>query len=188
MPEEKRSRGRPRIYETNAERKKAYRERKKAERLKLEKKVELLEKQLAEKQSKDVNLSTINENKNLSFKEVRLLEEEELLKLSNKITEEIDNKISFYDPVKNTIELILGNIEQKLLQETDKLIIEEFNDNIDSSLFQKLAILYVLQTEIHLRQEKNILEEELDILEQRIKNLEKQISKKKETEIIKKSV
>ena len=184
MPEEKRSRGRPRIYKTNAERKKAYRERKKAERLELEKKVKFLEKQLSAEQGSDIDLIDTKDNYFLSFKQIRSLKEEELQELADKIAEEIENKIALFDSVKTALDLILGNIEQKLLQENEKIIIEEFNENIDSSLFQKLALLYVLQTEINLRQEKNLLEDELDVLEQRIKNLEQQVSKKKEIDII----
>ncbi|MCK5182832.1 MAG: hypothetical protein KAQ95_00910, partial [Candidatus Heimdallarchaeota archaeon] len=46
MSEEKKKRGRPRVYDTNAARKKAYRERKKAERKELEVEIEKMQKDL----------------------------------------------------------------------------------------------------------------------------------------------
>lgn len=183
LSEEKRSRGRPRIHETNAARKKAYRERKKEERLQMEKRIKELEKKLVVIESTG-QLDKKDSSMNLTYKELGSLKTVILEAYLQELNMRLNEEFSIY----GTFNLILESIEefqQKAQNHVDKLIISDIDEKFQEKREQiQYALLQqMIEFELAKRQDNKYVDIELELIEQKIKDLEKRISKDKETQI-----
>ncbi|NHJ46918.1 MAG: hypothetical protein FK733_03940 [Asgard group archaeon] len=180
MPEEKRPRGRPRIHETNAARKKAYRERKKIERQEMEKKIEVLETQLKKRvdEIKDPLLK-------LTYKDVRNLKTETLMDYQQQLTKKISSDFSIQDLL-GLIVTSIGELKDKLSDGVEDIIIldveikyQEHKEKLQYTIVQQM-----ISFEIDKRLDSKTTEAELEILEQKILKLEKDADKVKEIQLL----
>ena len=187
MPEEKRPRGRPRKYPTNAARKKAYRDRKKAERVELEKRVAELEKKFLEDDTS--NNDIISRFRDFTFKDFREMDTSELEEYNQLLTKEIFQDMSLYSPLHVLIDDLMddyNNQEFLTKEKRDETIIQKTKNKISDSTktIQLLTLHHIIETEIGKRKEQDILDMELNVLEQKIIALEQEIVKKKESKLI----
>jgi hypothetical protein len=183
LSEEKRPRGRPRIHETNAARKKAYRERKKAERLQMERRIKELENKLAIFDS-TIQLDDKDDLMNLTYLELDALSTEKLESYLQELKMRMKEEFSIY----KAFNIILESIEefQKKAQEhVDKLIIADIDDKfLEKREPLQYALLHqIIEFELAKRQDRKYVDIELELIEQRISDLEKRLSKDKETHI-----
>jgi len=187
LTEKKKSRGRPRVYPTNAARKKAYRERKKEERQELIKQVERLEKQLESKDEKVFTEKVTDPILSLTLAKIESMNSNEL----QRIIDTINNKLTISNNVHCPLLVILDDFLEsndlssrftKLKINDDKIIALEIQKNyqyFERSL-SYLTIRHIIESEIALREHRDTTDYELDILERRITELEETVAKKKE--------
>jgi hypothetical protein len=188
LPEEKKSRGRPRIYPTNAARKKAYRERKKAERLQLIEQVEQLQKQV---DSTKVSTKKLDDPiLNLTLEKLENKTTNDLLELVETINKKFPKRRDLNSPLSILVEDIIEsedplgfNLNIKIGNK--KVIAENAIENYRKfeSSFGYLVILYIAESIIAKREDKDTSEYELEMLEQKITELEQAVAKKKEEEL-----
>ncbi|MHA1353964.1 MAG: hypothetical protein ACTSR1_02165 [Candidatus Heimdallarchaeota archaeon] len=183
MPEEKKSRGRPRIYPTNAARKKAYRERKKAERLELIERVESLEKQVSTKNIDDPIL-------NLTLAQIESKTTNELHEIVKIIHNKFPEKRDLYSPLSILVEDIIESSDPlgfntKVKIGSNQIIAEKAQENYRTfePSFSYLVVLHIVESILAIRGDKDTSDYELEILEQKITELEQAVAKKKEEEL-----
>lgn len=187
MTEEKRSRGRPRVYPTNAARKKAYRERKKEERHRLIKQVERLEKQLESKDEKVFTEKITDPILNLTLAKIQSMNSNELQKSIDAINNKLTLKEDIHCPMLVILNDFIESSDQtsqttKLKISSDKIIALEIRKNyqyFECSL-SYLIIRHIIESVLAIREHGDTTDYELDILERRITELEETVAKKKE--------
>jgi len=180
LTDEKRTRGRPRIYETNAERKKAYRDRKRAERLAMEQRLQELEGAKKDQFAQDSILS-------LTYSAIKQLDTDSLLKQFKNLDSSLKSTLTLMSP----LEIILGALKEyqvKLDIHSDDLIALDVHDNLlkNEELLYKIVIRNVLEVELLKRENKKNDEYELELLDNQIRQLEKEITQMKEEKVTKK--
>ena len=180
MSEEKRPRGRPRIHETNAARKKAYRERKKAERLEMEKKIDVLELQLKKRvdEIKDPLLK-------VSYKDISSLKTESLVEYQQQLINKISKDYSIHN-LANLIVTTIEDLKTKLYEGAEDMIIfdVELRYQEHKEKLQYVLVQQMISFELDKRLDSKSTEVELEILEQRILKLEKESDKIKEIQLL----
>jgi hypothetical protein len=172
--------GRPRKYASDAERKKAYRERKKQKMEMLEERVAILEKLLSKYQ---IDFEKAVEE--IDTKE-ELLETTWMKLAPNEIedlnSEQIKDYLSAYEKQSNG--LSLGVPIKSILQKSG-IKINLNNNNIKQGFsdleenIQRLILIYLMRAELEKRLRIDEGKTELDLLENDIEELEKQITKTK---------
>ena len=190
LPEEKKSRGRPRIYPTNAARKKAYRERKKAERQQLIEQVEQLQKQI------DTTTESVSTKKigdpilNLTLAQIESKTTNDLQELVESINKKFPEKRDLYSPLSILADDIIESSDPlgfntKVKIGSSKIIAEKAGENYRKfePSFSYLVILHIAETILATREDKDTSDYELEILEQKITELEQAVAKKKEEEL-----
>jgi hypothetical protein len=171
--------GRPKKYASDAERKKAYRQRKKEKMEKLEKRVSVLEKILSKHQ---IDLETAIEE----IEEDDLPHETALIKLTPDEISNLNSKkiIEYLAAYEKNNSLILGNSIKNILKKSGikinlknseaKQNFSELEENI-----QQQILIYLMRAELEKRQRLDEGKKELDLLEKEIEELEKQATKAK---------
>jgi hypothetical protein len=176
MSQNKKPRGRPRIYSTNAARKKAYRDRKKAERIALEKRVLDLETQLGKLDVSDPIF-------NLTYSDIFDSDTTSLTKLQFDIKKRLPEKMTVLSPfhviIKNLTEPNDSPATKKLLDDIDELFLSN-RENI-----RYMSILHIVENELAKRDHHSVDEYELQLLEQRIDELEQEVRRKKDLKELK---
>ncbi len=180
LTEKKKSRGRPRIHETNAARKKAYRERKKAERLKMEERIKELE-------SKLIDLDSIKEEDyeddlmNLTYHQLGILKTDKLEDYLQKLEKRFDSGFSINN-IFNMFQKSIDEFKQNAIEYETKKIIQDVDEKFQKNRKQlhNIILHQMINFELTKRKDAKFVEIELDLIEERIKELEKKISKEKE--------
>ena len=181
MSNNKRPRGRPRKYATSAERKKAYRERKKVEYQKLGQKVKLLEAQLALKQNSIPIPSQLLEN--ITLEDLSKSETGTLKEIAQELQKQIPSEMTQFSPVEHLLRTTIENedlIAKANLKEIN--IMQYASSIIDSTqeILSPMVILILIENELSKRENHDLQEYKLQLLENRIKELEKESIRKKE--------
>ncbi|MHA1127296.1 MAG: hypothetical protein ACTSO7_12610 [Candidatus Heimdallarchaeota archaeon] len=190
MTDEKKSRGRPRIYPTNAARKKAYRERKKAERQELIERVEKLEKEIGSKDEKVSAKKLDDPILNLSLAKIESMTTNELQDIVEIVNKKFPIKRDLFSPLSIIVNDIIESSDplgfnSKVKIGSNKVIADEVQKNyreFEHSL-SYLTILNVVESVIASREHRDTTDYELEILEQKITELEQAVAKKKEEEL-----
>jgi len=189
LPEEKKSRGRPRIYPTNAARKKAYRERKKAERQQLIEQVEQLQQQI--ETTEKASTKTIDDPiLNLTLAQIESKTTNDLQELVEAINKKSPEKRDLYSPLSILADDIIESSDPlgfntKVKIGFSKVIAKKAGENYRKfeSSFSYLVILHIAESILATREDKDTSDYELEILEQKITELEQAVAKKKEEEL-----
>lgn len=183
MTNGKKSRGRPRIYPTNAARKKAYRERKKAERQELIERVEKLEKQVSIKSIDDPILS-------LTLAQIESKTTNELQEIVDTINKKFPEKRDLHSALSVIVEDVIVTtdplgIKTKVKIDNNKIIAENVQKNYREFelTYSYLVIQHIVESILAIRGDKDTTDYELEILEQKITELEQAVAKKKEEEL-----
>ena len=193
MPDKKRKVGRPRKYDTRAERQKAYYERKKKKMESLEKKVEILQKQTPfsldslEEILEDYEFNKSSELPWEKFtpSEIGLMGTKNLEFIVNKYKEELQEFSSFENTLENIIMGILSKnfLESRENPSREKItgVQKRIEENISTFInkVQKQTLLYLLEAELTNRERLEGKEKKLDLFEAKIEELEKEAKKKK---------
>ncbi|NHJ87663.1 MAG: hypothetical protein FK734_19535 [Asgard group archaeon] len=178
MSKEKNTRGRPRKYETNAERKKAYRDRKKAEHQALKEKVTKLERKLANL-DQEQSESVIEPIFKLTYKDIKNMQIDELKEIYTELNRKTQGKnITLFSPFKNILK-VLNSAEENVKEASTKNIAEEVSDNLSSikELAQRLVIINIIEDELSHREVIFANEEDYQLFEQQLLDLENKIQK-----------
>ena len=187
MTEEKR-RGRPRKYESRAERQKAYHERKKERMRELEKQLKVLETKGALEFS--LNSDSHNEVKQFSWKkitpsEIALMGTKELKILVDSLQDKIKENFSLGDSLEN---IILSVLQKQYFKNIDEnyskkifTLESEIGENIAlfEECIQQQTLLYLMEAELASRNRLDDKKTKLDLFEAKIDALEKQSETKK---------
>jgi len=176
MSQDKKPRGRPRIYSTNAARKKAYRDRKKIERIELEKRVQELEKKLGINETSDSML-------NLTYSDIFESDTAFLTELQLKLKKRLPEKITVFSP----LHIILRDLTDNSTQSPSKKILDDIDELLlkNRVSLRDLAILHIIENELEKRDHHSVDEYELQLLEQRIDELEQEVKRKKDIKDLK---
>jgi hypothetical protein len=175
---EKKSRGRPRIYKDDAEKQKAFREKKKEQFQQLEERIEdletILDKELA------LRLDKKQPWFNWTFQEIKTMNTKELQNTKRELERVLDKR-SIHSPLKIIVEEVL---EKSKVQE-DSLIRNEVlraSREFDNILFNS-AVLQLVNLELGERISEIDIDREIEIAEQRISELEAEVQEKKQQQI-----
>lgn len=178
MADEKKSRGRPRIYKDDAEKQKAFREKKKERYQKLEDRIEELE-TLVDKdtsQKLDRNLPWFN----WTFQEIKKMSTKELQEAKKELEKALDKR-SIHSPLRVIVEAVIGeseSSENKLIRNEVIRSAREF----DKTLFNS-TVLQLVNTELGKRISEIDFDQEIEIAEKRISELEAEIKEKKKQQV-----
>jgi len=195
MTEEKRKRGRPKKYESRAERQKAYHERKKERMRELEKQLKMLETRGALEFS--LNSDSPNKVKQFSWKkitpsEIALMGTKELKILVDSLQDKIKENFSLGDSLENIVLSVLQKQYFKNIDEnySNKILILESEIGENVALFeesiQQQTLLYLMEAELASRNRLDDKKTKLDLFEAKVDALEQQ-SEAKKVEIKKKA-
>ena len=182
MSEKKKGPGRPRKYETDAERKKAYRERKKVILIELKEKVDKIEKKMENvidiKKMITPELKAVHEELKIPWmkltpKEIANMGTEELKKYRKVILRNFGD-ISTDDNSPYPVPVLDPFIS--LLNKSTK---EGYNQRVLlAEKMQQIVLLYLIEAELASRERESNIEDEMDDLMQRVSKLELKIPKK----------
>jgi len=193
MSDEKKKVGRPRKYETRAERQKAYHDRKKHRLKELEEEVKQLEKQslFSLDSLEDVfEEFTFKEGSKFNWQkitpsEIALMGTQDLDSLIREFREKINEHTSFDRSLEN---IVMGIINKKYLAARENpplekikgitLQIQENIGDLDERM-QQQTILYLMEAELANRERLDSRKAKLDIFEAKIDELEKEVKVKK---------
>lgn len=195
LSQEKKKRGRPRVYDTNAARKKAYRERKKAERKELEIKISKLEKELNYIR-KEVDQKDLMDNPflHLTYKDIMGASLEQLDEYSNDLMAIIGGQYSLLSPLQVLVKDIFDQYYVKKIQDWS-----EYNPDqkisIDVSgkllnfltILQNLTLLNIIDLELKNRGQDKKVDIELEEIEKQIFELEEEFAKKRKVKLYEKT-
>ncbi|HUT82773.1 MAG TPA: hypothetical protein VMZ29_16375 [Candidatus Bathyarchaeia archaeon] len=193
MSKEKRNVGRPRKYETQSERQKAYHERKKQKMEKLEEKIKVLEKEKLFSSDDKIEVFEDVEFKDIpSFNwkkftpsEIALMGAQDLESLIEEFQERIHEHASFDISLEN---ITLGIISKNYLaSKNDPSLekIEQINREINRNIknleerMQQQTLLYLMEAELANRERLDSRKTKLDLFEAKIDELEKEVKKDK---------
>jgi len=188
MTEEKRKRGRPKKYESRAERQKAYHERKKERMRELEKQLKMLETRGALEFS--LNSDSPNKVKQFSWKkitpsEIALMGTKELKILVDSLQDKIKENFSLGDSLENIILSVLQKQYFKNIDEnySNKILTLESEIGENVALFeeciQQQTLLYLMEAELASRNRLDDKKTKLDLFEAKVDALEQQREAKK---------
>ncbi|NPE07789.1 MAG: hypothetical protein GNW80_05880 [Asgard group archaeon] len=194
MSEEKKKRGRPRVYNTNAARKKAYRERKKAERKELEVEIEKMQKDLdfirKEIEQKDL---TDNPFLHLTYKDLRNASLEQLDEYSKDLIAIIGGQYSLLSPLQVIVKDIINQYSVKKIEDwsafnpDQKVAIDVSGKILDFySIIQNLTLLNLIDLELKNRGQDKKIDIELSEIEKQIFELEEEFAEKRKVKLYEK--
>jgi len=195
MSEEKKKRGRPRVYDTNAARKKAYRERKKAERSELEIQITKLQKELDFLRS-EMGQKDLLENPflNLTYKNIMNASLEELEDYSNDIIAFNESRYSLLSPIQVIVRDIIDQYQMKKIQDStaynpeQKIAVDVSGKILDFySIIQNLTLLNLIDLELKHRGQDKKIDFELEEIEKQIFELEEEFAEKRKIKTHKKT-
>jgi hypothetical protein len=178
MSEKKKSRGRPRIYKDDAEKQKAFREKRKEQFRKLEGKIKELEKKVA----KDLD-QQLDKNQpwyNWTFQEIKTMRTKQLQEYKKELEKNL-GKRSIHSPLRVIVEEVLSETEvldASLIRYEVLRSAREF----DNTLFNS-SVLQLVNMELGNRISEIDFDREIEIAEQRISELEAEIKEKKDKQI-----
>lgn len=195
MSEEKKKRGRPRVYDTNAARKKAYRERKKAERKELEVEIDKLQKDLEfirkEIEQKDL---TANPFLHLTYKDLRSASLEQLKEYSSDLIAIIGGQYSLLSPLQVIVKDIINQYSVKKIEDwsafnpDQKVAIDVSGKILDFySIVQNLTLLNLIDLELKNRGQDKKIDIELEEIEKQIFDLEEEFAEKRKVKLYEKT-
>jgi len=195
MSEEKKKRGRPRVYDTNAARKKAYRERKKAERKELEVEIEKMQKDLdfirKEIEQKDL---TDNPFLHLTYKDLRNASLEQLEEYSKDLIAIIGGQYSLLSPLQVIVKDIIKQYSVKQIEDwsvfnpNQKVSIDVSGKILDFySIVQNLTLLNLIDLELKNRGQDKKIDIELEEIEKQIFKLEEEFAEKRKVKLYEKT-
>ncbi len=195
MSEEKKKRGRPRVYDTNAARKKAYRERKKAERKELEVEIEKMQKDLdfirKEIEQKDL---TKNPFLHLTYKDLRNANVEQLEEYSRDLIAIIGGQYSLLSPLQVIVKDIIKQYSVKQIEDwsvfnpNQKVSIDVSGKILDFySIVQNLTLLNLIDLELKNRGQDKKIDIELSEIEKQIFELEEEFAEKRKVKLYEKT-
>ncbi|NHJ31311.1 MAG: hypothetical protein FK732_00470 [Asgard group archaeon] len=194
MSKEKKKRGRPRVYDTNAARKKAYRERKKAEKNELEIKIEKLEKEL-DFFRKEMGQKDLMDNPyaHLTYKEIRNANLEQLFEYSNDLIATIGGQYSLLSPLQVIVKDIIEQYSVKKIEDwseynpNQKVAIDVSGKILDFyTIIQNLTLLNLIDLELKYRGQDKKIDIELDEIEKQIFELEEEFAEKRKVKLFEK--
>ncbi len=154
MVQEKRPRGRPRKYSTDAERKRAYNYRQKAKHLEMEKRVQDLEKILGV--DKFFNTESLDPIFQLTYADMLKYDSSQLIDISNNLRKRIPEKMTMFSPLHVFMEDLIENIDSTQDNEIlDETLFSKFNDFLfrNQQYFRNLTILHLVEKELTKREE-----------------------------------
>lgn len=195
MSEEKKKRGRPRVYDTNAARKKAYRERKKAERKELEVQIEKMQKDLdfIRKEIEQNNL-TDNPFLHLTYKDLRNASLEQLEEYSRDLIAIIGGQYSLLSPLQVIVKDIINQYTVKKIEDwtaynpNQKIAIDVSGKILDFySIIQNLTLLNLIDLELKNRGQDKKIDIELSEIEKQIFELEEEFAEKRKVKLYEKT-
>ncbi|NHJ86593.1 MAG: hypothetical protein FK734_14095 [Asgard group archaeon] len=192
MSEEKNPVGRPRKYDSRADRQKAYYERKKKKMKTLEKQVEQLEQQ--KQVSLDIDTEVIEniifkDVKKISWKkitpsEIALMGTQDLREFIEDFQEKIGKMESFEISLENIIMGVLSKNHYETLENSNMSTIQEIKVKIKENIttledrIQQQTLLYLMEAELANRERLEGKKAKLDIFEAKIDELEKEVTEK----------
>ncbi|MHA1210962.1 MAG: hypothetical protein ACTSSH_00745 [Candidatus Heimdallarchaeota archaeon] len=197
MVEEKNKGGRPRKHATNADRQRAYYERKKQKVKELEEKLAKLEARPKAKSDQKKIIRKIKGATKASFPwkkispgEIALIEKKELEKLIISFREKMDQNSSLMESILNLLITTFdisssGSLDDLTTNELEQLSIE-INTIIQLSQEsnQQQTFLYLLEAELASKDRSVVREFKIDVLESEIEELLKdKIKEEKETKV-----
>lgn len=195
MSEEKKKRGRPRVYDTNAARKKAYRERKKAERKELEVEIEKMQKDL-DFIRKEIEQKDLTENPflHLTYKDLRNANLEQLEEYSRDLIAIIDGQYSLLSPLQVIVKDIISQYNVKKIEDwsafnpDQKVAIDVSGKILDFySIIQNLVLLNLIDLELKNRGQDKKIDIELEEIEKQIFELEEEFAEKRKVKLYEKT-
>jgi len=195
MSEEKKKRGRPRVYDTNAARKKAYRERKKAERKELEVQIEKMQKDL-EFIRKEIAQKDLTDNPFLllTYKDLRNASLEQLDEYSSDLIAIIGGQYSLLTPLQVIVKDIINQYTVKKIEDwsafnpNQKIAIDVSGKILDFySIIQNLTLLNLINLELKNRGQDKKIDIELEEIEKQIFELEKEFAEKRKVKLYEKT-
>jgi hypothetical protein len=187
MSQEKKKRGRPRVYDTNAARKKAYRERKKAERKELEVQIEKMQKDL-DFIRKEIEQTDLTDNPffHLTYKDLRNASLEQLEGYSKDLIAIIGGQYSLLSPLQVIVKDILKQYSVKKVEDWEKfnpdqkVAIDVSGKILDFySIIQNSTLLNLIDLELKNRGQDKKIEIELEEIEKQIFELEEEFAEKR---------
>ncbi len=155
MVQEKRPRGRPRIYSTDAERKRAYNYRQKAKHLEMEKRVLDLEEILGV--DKFFNTESLDPIFQLTYADMLKCDSSQLIDISNNLRQRIPKKMTMVSPLHVFVEDLVENITSTHGNEiSGETLFSKSNDFFfrNQQYFRNLTILHLVEKELTKREEK----------------------------------
>ncbi|MGC9778525.1 MAG: hypothetical protein HZR80_04725 [Candidatus Heimdallarchaeota archaeon] len=193
MPKEKRKVGRPRKYETQSARQKAYHERKKQKMKELEEEVKKLEKHtLFPSDSLDDVFEELAFKevskfpwKKITPSEIALMGTQDLELLVREFRERIQGQSSFNRSLEN---IVMGIINKNYLATRENPPLErlkgvtvQIQENIGNleERMQQQTLLYLMEAELTNRERLDGRKTKLDLFEAKIDELEKEVKEKK---------
>ncbi|NHJ03872.1 MAG: hypothetical protein EAX90_03550 [Candidatus Heimdallarchaeota archaeon] len=193
MSDEKRKVGRPRKYDTRAERQKAYHERKKEKMQKLEEQVEKLEKKrlFSSDDTADAFENIIFQDvspmtwKKITPSEIALMGIQDLETIIGEFRDRIDHHSTLDVALEN---ITLGIISKNTLATKDEPPlerIEEIDNRIKENIknleetMQQQTLLYLMEAELANRERLDGRKTKLDLFESKVEELEKEVLEKK---------
>ena len=197
MAEEKNKGGRPRKHATNADRQRAYYERKKQRMKELEEKLAKLETRPKTKSAQKKITRKIKDTTKASFSwkkitpgEIALIGKKELERLIISFSEKIDQNSSLMESILNLIITTFDIDSSGLLDELTDNDLEQLSNEIDTIIHlsqesnQQQTFLYLLEAELASRERSVEREFKLDVLESETEEfLKEKIKEEKEDEI-----
>lgn len=178
MSEEKNKGGRPRKYVTNAERQRAYYERKKQRMKELEEKLAKLETRPKTKSNKKKITRKMRDTTKTSFPwkkitpgEIALIGEKELKRLIVSFSEKIAQNSSLMESILNLIITTFDIDSSGSIEELNDDDLEQLSNEIDTIIHlsqesnQQQTFLYLLEAELASRERSVEREFKLDVLE-----------------------
>ena len=171
----KKSRGRPRIYKDDAEKQKAFREKKKEQYQKLEEKIEELETLVD--QDIDTRLDKKQPWFDWTFQEITTMSTKKLQETKKELEKTLDKR-SIHSPLRVIVKDVLGKAE---IQEDSLIRFEVLRSarEFDNTLFNS-AVLQLVNIELGKRISEIDFDHEIEVAEQRISALEAEIKEKKQ--------
>ena len=197
MTEEKNKGGRPRKHATNADRQRAYYERKKQRMKELEEKLAKLETRPKTKSDQKKITRKIKDVSKTSFPwkkitpgEIALIGKKELERLIITFSEKIDQNSSLMESILNLIITTFDIDSSGSLDELTDNDLEQLSNEIDTIIHlsqesnQQQTFLYLLEAELASRERSVEREFKLDVLESETEEfLKEKIKEEKEDEI-----
>ncbi len=189
MSEKKSKGGRPRIHATDADRSRAYYERKKEKMKELEEKVKKLETKTPakNKQKKTFELEEIESFawQKITPSEISLMDTQSLVQITKTFREKMTRtpavKVQLQNLIHSTISLDILNSSLEISVEN---VLEHFDPILDNIVLtleesnQQQTLLYLMEAELANRERLQIRDYKLEILQSKVEELKKETKDK----------